>query len=114
MTPDAVRFGVFRLGRSRMINTDLAANFLTAFWILGIMVWSRIRILGSEHMITDPDPDPAPDPAPDLFDGDFQDANINNYIPNFLLITFTSVFKDNVPLKSHQTAKIKVLNFFAS
>jgi hypothetical protein len=74
----------------------------------------RIRIVGSVHWITDPDP--APDPA--LFVNDFQDANKTKKIfLKFCLLhtvgsTFTPVFKDNKSLKSHKTVEIKVFLYF--
>jgi hypothetical protein len=58
----------------------------------------RIRILGSVHWITDPDPDPA------LFDSGFKDAH-KKYL--FLLITFCRYVYKKVEIKVF-------LNFFRS
>ncbi len=68
----------------------------------------RVRILGSVHWLTDPDPA--------LFVIGFQNANKIRFFAYYLLNvgTFTPVFKDNKSLRSHKRVEIEVfLNFLA-
>ncbi len=68
----------------------------------------RVRILGSGHSITDPDPASDPDPA--LFVSGFQETNKkkNFVFCSGLLLTevtvskFTSIFKDSKSVRSHK------------
>jgi hypothetical protein len=54
------------------------------------------------------------DPDPAIFIIDLQDANKNLFKQKFLLITFTSFFKDKESKRSHKTVGIKVfLTVFA-
>jgi hypothetical protein len=84
------------------------------FRIRAYLIW--IRILGSAHWITDPDPDvnPAPDvdpvldPDPALFCSGCQDANRKLVI---FLGFLTSVFKDIMSLRSHKTVEIMFFCF---
>jgi len=70
--------------------------------------WHLRRILGSTHWITDPDPA--------LFVSGQQKMNfmLRTFCLLLTLGTFTTVLKENMPLRSHKTVEIRVsLNFLA-
>ncbi len=71
------------------------------------LLWIWIRIVGSVHWMTDPDPA--------LFVRGFRDGNkkfVFFILDFFIVCTFTTVFKDSKSLRSHKTVEIKVFLFF--
>ncbi len=89
--------------RTRVIPAQQQTQCQAVIRICDILKRIQIRILGSVHCITDPDPYPA------LFVRGFQDVNKNKFFSLLLTIgIFKSDFKEKKSLRSHKTIEIKV------